>query len=81
MDNFLLKYRGQTESVTSIIDITKDRAKKIEEKSLINHKAKEFNEKFEDDFQSLMYHNNQFIVNYQKNDLKQLNQEIEFQNL
>ena len=54
MENFLSKYRDQTQSVSSIIQYTKEFSKKIEEKSLINFKAKEFREKFENDFEALM---------------------------
>ena len=54
MEIFLNKYKGQNQSVSSIIKYSKEYINKIQEKSLINNKAKEFGDKFESDFKSLM---------------------------
>ncbi len=55
MDNFLNKCKEQNKCVSSIVEYSKEYAKSLEEKSLINHKTKEFREKHEKDFTSLMY--------------------------
>jgi hypothetical protein len=55
MDNFLNKYQEQNNYVSSIVEHSKEYAKSLEEKSLINRKTKEFREKHEKDFTSLMY--------------------------